>query len=100
MVYVGEGGFAVVYRRKSNGLIVKKLKEEFLVKQDIKSRFKREYDITKSLNDVLGIIEVYDFNIDDYSYTMKFAEQTLFNYISNYVHDFESQKTMIRQILL
>ncbi|PEJ14307.1 serine/threonine protein kinase [Bacillus toyonensis] len=99
LVYVGEGGFAVVYRRKSNGLIVKKLKEEFLVKQDIKSRFKREYDITKSLNDVLGIIEVYDFNIDDYSYTMKFAEQTLFNYISNYAHDFESQKTMIRQIL-
>lgn len=46
-----------------------------------------------------GIIEVYDFNIDDYSYTMKFAEQTLFDYISNYAHVFNSQKTMIRQIL-
>lgn len=99
LVYEGEGGFAIVYRRKSNGLIVKKLKEEFLVKQDIKSRFKREYNITKSLNDVSGIIEVYDFNMDDYSYTMKFAEQTLFDYISNYVHDFDSQKTMMRQIL-
>lgn len=99
LVYVGEGGFATVYRRKSNGLIVKKLKEEFLVKQDIKSRFKREYNITKSLNDVPGIIEVYDFNMDDYSYTMKFAEQSLFDYISNFTHDFDSQKTMIRQIL-
>jgi serine/threonine protein kinase len=96
---VGEGGFATVYKRKSTGLIVKKLKEEFLVKQDIKSRFKREFNITKSLNDVQGIIEVYDFNMDDYSYTMKFAEQTLFDYISNYSHDFNSQKTMIRQIL-
>ncbi|MGN4750254.1 protein kinase domain-containing protein [Bacillus cereus group sp. MYBK220-1] len=99
LIFVGEGGFAIVYRRKSNGLIVKKLKEEFLIKQDIKSRFKREYTITKSLNDVPGIIEVYDFNMDDYSYTMKFAEQTLFDYISNYAHDFDSQKTMIRQIL-
>ena len=99
LIYVGEGGFATVYRRKSNGLIVKKLKEEFLVKQDIKSRFKREYNITKSLNDVPGIIEVYDFNMDDYSYTMKFAEKSLFDYISNFAHDFDSQKTMIRQIL-
>lgn len=99
LVYVGEGGFATVYRRKSNGLIVKKLKEEFLVKQDIKSRFKREYNITKSLNDVPGIIEVYDFDLDDYSYTMKFAEQSLFDYVSSYAHDFDTQKTMIRQIL-
>ncbi|MDZ4422074.1 protein kinase domain-containing protein [Bacillus cereus] len=99
LVYVGEGGFATVYRRKSNGLIVKKLKEEFLVKQDIKSRFKREYNITKSLNDIPGIIEVYDFNTDNYSYSMKFAEQSLFDYISNYTHNFDSHKIMIRQIL-
>ncbi|MBT2600020.1 MULTISPECIES: protein kinase [unclassified Oceanobacillus] len=99
LVYVGEGGFATVYRRRSNGLIVKKLKEEFIVKQDIKSRFKREYNITKSLNDIPGIIEVYDFDLDDYSYTMKFAEQSLFDYFSNYSHEFDTQKTMIRQIL-
>ncbi|MED3823020.1 protein kinase [Priestia flexa] len=55
--------------------------------------------MTKSLNDVPGIIEVYDFHMDDYSYTMKFAEQSLFDYISNSTHDFDSQKTMIRQIL-
>lgn len=99
LMYVGEGGFAIVYRRKSNGLIVKKLKEEFLVKKEIKSRFKREYDITKSLNDLQGIIEVYDFNSNDYSYTMKFAEQTLYDYILNFSHHYDSQKTMIRQIL-
>jgi len=99
LVYVGEGGFATVYRRKSNGLIVKKLKEEFLVKQDIKSRFEREYNITKSLNDVPGIIEVYDFDLDDYSYTMKFAEQSLFDHISNTSPNFDTQKTMIREIL-
>jgi len=99
LIYIGEGGFAIVYHRKSNGLIVKKLKEEFLVKKEIKSRFKREYDITKSLNDLQGIIEVYDFNTNEYSYTMKFAEQTLYDYILNFSHNYDSQKTMIRQIL-
>lgn len=97
--FIGEGGFAMVYKRKSNGRIIKKLKEEFLIKQDIKSRFKREYDLTSSLSDVPGIIEVYSFNGNDYSYSMKFAEKTLFDDINNFSHDFEFQKTMIRQIL-
>lgn len=99
LIYVGEGGFAMVYRRKSNGVIVKKLKEEFLLKKDIKSRFKREYDITKSLNDIHGIIEVYTFNHEDYSYTMKYAEQSLYSYINDYSHSLESQLTMLRQVL-
>ena len=99
LVYVGEGGFALVYRRKSNGVIVKKLKEEFLLKKDIKSRFKREYDITKSLNDIHGIIEVYAFNAEDYSYTMKYAEQSLHSYITDHSHTFENQLTMLRQVL-
>lgn len=97
--FVGEGGFAIVYKRKSNSLIVKKLKEEFITQNGIKSRFKREYDITKSLDDLPGIIHVYDFNAEDYSYTMEFAEQTLYDYVSKFTHTYETQKNMIRQIL-
>lgn len=97
--YVGEGGFAVVYKRKSNGLIVKKLKEEFLDQQSVRSRFKREYKITKSLNDLQGVIEVYNFDFDDYSYTMQPAEKTLYKFIKDYDHSYEYKKHMIRQIL-
>lgn len=50
--FIGEGGFAVVHKRKSNGLIIKKLREEFMTKRDIRSRFKREYELTKSLSDI------------------------------------------------
>lgn len=99
MEYLGEGGFAVVYRRKSNGLVVKKLKEEFLDKGNVKSRFKREYEITKSLNDLQGVIEIYDFNSEEYSYTMQFAEITLYKFVKDFDHTDEYKKVMIRQIL-
>lgn len=44
---IGNGGFANVYRQKSTGLVVKKLKDDYLTDTGIRSRFKREYNITK-----------------------------------------------------
>lgn len=70
---IGEGGFAFVYKQKSTGLIVKKLKREFLTNPGIISRFKREFMITQSLSDINGIVKVYDFNDEDCSYTMEDA---------------------------
>ena len=58
LVLIGSGGFANVYRQKSTGLIVKKLKDDFLADKGIRSRFKREFNITKSLQDAHGIIEI------------------------------------------
>lgn len=56
LILIGTGGFANVYRQKSTGLIVKKLKDDFLTDTAIRSRFKREFLITKSLKDAFGII--------------------------------------------
>lgn len=49
LVFIGSGGFANVYRQKSTGHIVKKLKDDFLTDRGIRSRFKREFTITQSL---------------------------------------------------
>lgn len=71
LILIGSGGFANVYRQKSTGLIVKKLKDDFLTDKGIRSRFKREFTITKSLQGMFGIIEVYSFDEGNCSYTME-----------------------------
>lgn len=97
--YVGEGGFAIVYELLSTGLIVKKLRDELKVKESIKHRFKREFDLTKSLSDLSGVIKVYDFDSLNYSYTMEKAESKL-EYLINNTNIEESVKiTIIRDIL-
>ena len=99
LVLIGCGGFANVYRQKSTGLIVKKLKDEFLSDKGIRSRFKREFNITKSLQDAFGIIQVYSFDEGNCAYTMEPAEITLEKYVqSNRLTD-EIKINCIRQIL-
>lgn len=83
LVFVGSGGFANVYLQKSTGLIVKKLREDFLTNLAITSRFKREFEITKSLADLQNIIKVFSFDENECSYTMEQAETTLEKYIQN-----------------
>lgn len=56
-----------------------KLKEDFLTNKAIRSRFKREFEITKSLADLQNIIKVFSFDENEYSYTMEEAETTLEN---------------------
>lgn len=99
LVPVGSGGFADVYLSKSTGKIVKKLKDDFIIQKSIKSRFKREFNITKSLSDVPGIINVYDFDENKCLYTMKKAEQTLYQYVSNSDLPYELKKKCITQIV-
>lgn len=99
LVPIGSGGFADVYKQKSTGLIIKKLKEDFWQDKGIVHRFKREFDITKSLNEFPFIIKVYDYNSNNYSYTMEEAELTLENYIiSNTLND-DNKINVIRQFL-
>lgn len=99
LTYVGSGGFAIVYKQKSTGLILKKLKDDYLPDKGIRSRFKREYDLTKSLGDVIGVIKVHDFSNDNCSYTMEEAETTFEKYIINNFITKEYQVICIRQIL-
>ncbi len=97
--YLGGGGFANVYIQKSTGYILKKLKDDFLNDKGIRSRFKREYEITKSLCDTFGIIEVYKFDTSTCSYTMERAEQTLEDYVKGNSLSDEIKIRCIRQIL-
>lgn len=99
LIFVGNGGFANVYRQKSSGLIVKKLKDDYLTDRGIRSRFKREYNITKSLKGTFGIIDVFEFDEGSCSYTMEPAETTLEKYVeSNELSD-QIKLNCIRQIL-
>lgn len=99
LVFIGSGGVANVYKQKSTGHIVKKLEDDYLTDEGIRSRFKREYVITKSLQDLYGIIEVYSFDEAACSYTMEEAERTLELYIKESVLTDEIRIKCIRQIL-
>lgn len=100
LVLIGSGGFANVYRQKSTGLVIKKLKDDFLTDTGVRSRFKREFAITKSLQGLYGIIIVYSFDEGNCSYSMEMAETTLEQYVlDNRLNDQEKLKC-IRQILL
>lgn len=99
LILIGSGGFANVYRQKSTGHVLKKLKDDFLTDRGIRSRFKREYQITKSLQDAHGIITVYTFDESSCSYTMELAEQTLEKYVQGNALSDEIRINCIRQIL-
>lgn len=99
LVLIGSGGFANVYRQKSTGLVVKKLKDDFVTDVGIRSRFKREYSITKSLQGTFGIIEVYSFDEGNCSYTMEPAETTLEDYVRKNDLSDDIKLTCVRQVL-
>ena len=77
LVQIGEGGFARAFLQKSTGLVVKKLNEESVLDERARHRFRREFDIMKALSGVRGVLTVYDFDENSYSYTMEAGERTL-----------------------
>ena len=98
LILIGSGGFANVFLQKSTGLVIKKLKDDFLTDQAIVSRFKREFEITKSLQDEDGIIHIHTFDAIDCSYSMDKAEMTLSDYLSHNTN-ISIQIRCVRQIL-
>ncbi len=96
---IGSGGFANVYRQKSTGLVIKKLKDDFLTDTGIRSRFKREFLITKSLEGTFGVIQVYSFDDGNCSYTMEPAETTLEDFVLKNQLDERIKLKCIQQIL-
>lgn len=97
---LARGGFAIVYRRKSNNTVEKHLYEELYNDSSIVSRFRREFEITKSLQDLNGIVEVYEYKKDEYAYTMKYYEETLEHYIKNKsIISNEEKIILIKEIL-
>lgn len=99
LTLIGSGGFANVYKQKSTGLIIKKLKDDYATDVGIQSRFKREFKITQSLSDLPGIIRVFDIDENSMSYTMEEAEKTFEDFIINASINEKMRITRIRQIL-
>ena len=99
LVEIGKGGFADIYFQKSTGLVLKKLNEESVRREALRSRFKREYEITKSCSDIENVIRVYDFDSGSYSYTMEKADYTLADYIEASELTEDSKLNILRQIL-
>lgn len=85
---IGGGYFANVYllEESRNKYAVKKLKEEFTNNREYVHRFKREYEMMNDLNDCEYTITVYEYNEDDYSFKMEYAEYTLKEYIEDNFH--------------
>lgn len=100
---LGEGGFAEVYKILdfTKPIVIKILKKDLLEDQGAVSRFRREYEITKSLSDLSGVVNVYDFSETDISYSMEYLDSTLANFIYQNVSSLElSEKIdIIRKIL-
>ena len=99
LTYLTSGGYADIYLQKSTGRIIKKLRSEYYSDKSICSRFKREFDITKSLSSMELIIDVYEFDNSRLSYSMEKADMTLEHYINNYEVDLEIKIKIIRLIL-
>jgi len=96
---IGEGGCANVYIQKSTDLVIKQLKWENLLDESIKHRFKREFQITKNLHDIDGIIKVYDFNESDYFYVMEKCDITLHDFLISKSLSDETKEDIIIEIL-
>lgn len=79
--------------------MLKKLNEESVRRKSLRSRFKSEYEITKSCSDIGSIIKVFDFDSSNCSYTMEKADYTLVDYIGESELTEDSQINIIRQIL-
>ncbi len=103
LVGIGKGGFADVYLVKSKGIVLKKLMNEYMSSKSVTHRFKREYEITKNLNSVESvkdtIVEVFDFDDDEYCYTMELCEVTLTDYIKDNSLSEETKELLVMQIL-
>lgn len=99
LVEIGKGGFADIYFQKSTGLVLKKLNEESIRHQSLRSRLKREYEITKSCSDIGSIIRVFDFDRSNCSYTMEKADCTLVDYIEESELTEESMFNILRQVI-
>lgn len=95
---LGQGGFANVYGNDKERYALKQLKNDMRDQRTV-SRFKREYEITKSLEELSNIIPVYDFNPTNYSYTMLRCDKTLKSYLDS-ENPSDEERTLIIDTIL
>lgn len=81
---IGEGSYAHVFKYKdefyNKFFVIKRAKKELDPKE--LQRFKREYEIMKSLHSP-HVLEVYHYDEDKNEYYAEYADETLYNFISH-----------------
>jgi Serine/threonine protein kinase len=95
---LGEGGFAYVFGSDNETFAVKQLKDDMRSQKWV-SRFKREYEITKSLKELSNIIPVYDYFPSNNSYTMLRCDKTLKSYLDSESISDEAKNLIVDTIL-
>ena len=97
---IGSGGFANVYRIPGTDMVVKKLKDQFKDNAGIVSRFKHEYYlIHEKLQGIDGIIQGFEYNEEDISYTMEFCNCDLKQYIADAHFSEDERIDLVLEIL-
>jgi serine/threonine protein kinase len=99
LVFINSGGFAEVYHSKSTGYAIKKLKDDIRFDEGVRHRFKREYEITKDLSDIFGVIPVYHFREQELAYEMLYCTKTLEDIINDGILTEPEKDTIIDFIL-
>lgn len=97
-IFLGEGGYARCYYIKSKQVVEKRLKEDNYLDAGVVHRFKREYNLTKSLGDIQGIIKVFDYDERNISYTMEKGETDLYSYVKNNDLDDDTRRRIVYQV--
>lgn len=83
MEKIGSGGFGNVFKKE--GQAIKYLSHMVRPREGIEHRFSREYEITKSLSHVAGVINVFEYGEDRTGlyYTMELCDKNLYDLIEN-----------------
>lgn len=85
---LGEGSYCKVYQMKKNSVLKTLLPNHLDNAEQIK-RLKYEFENMKKLEDNINILNVFEYNPIDNSYTMAKAKENLHNYLDN---DFITKK--------
>ena len=86
--------------RVSDGILRKELKPEYKNDEKLQKRMKYEFENMKKLSGCPQILNVFDFNIENYSYLMEQADTNLLTYLSNEIElSFEEKVKVIIDIL-
>lgn len=75
-----QGSQALIYRHKKAPIVMKQLFPTLRESKDFVYRFQREYETTKALGDIYGVINVFDYDDEKYTYKMDALDCSLFDY--------------------
>lgn len=94
-----EGSFAYVYMITDN-YVQKQLKDDYWNNNDIKSRFKNEFNVQEKLKlNGAKVLSVMNYNPTEFSFLMERADCDVFDFLSENKLSFETKIKWIRDIL-